>query len=506
MVVAACSSASVPDTTADPGPPPSVESTISTSVPTTTAITTTSTEPTTTVPTADGERGLAGIGDPFYPELGNGGYDVSHYQLNLDIDPEEGSLQGTATISAVALSDLSAFNLDLVGLEVSGVRVNGVEAVVLRDGREMTVTPETRLDAGRPFEVEIEYGGKPVTSTAVPFGSGWVHRDQLIYVIDEPDGASTWFPANDHPRDPATFGINLTVPAGYETVTSGVAVGGLDDPDLPDRWEIPEPTAPYLVALAVGDFVRTEQRPVDGVELTLWHPPGLDPRLLAPFDSHQAMISYYAELFGDYPFDRYGALVIDDPGLAAALETQTLSTFGILTLNLGEQVVAHELAHQWFGDSVRLDTWNDIWLNEGLATFAQWLWVEQANGPAAYDESVVDAYRLMSGENFGEGGAAEARRRFPPPAHPSPDDLFNPSVYLRGGLALVAVRDEVGDDVMWKILTEWHRRFGGSVATSQNFKDLVAELGGPEALSILTGHLESPLVPPLAVDRKKIPN
>ncbi len=470
------------------------------SITTTTSSTSTTTTSSTTTTTLPPVVGAAGIGDPLFPGLGNGGYEVDHYDLDLAIDPAAGTMKGTATIAATAQESLSGFSLDLVGLEVDEVKVDGEPATSQHEGRELAIRPPRVLEAGDVFEVTVDYHGQPQVGTAaVPFGGGWRREGDMVYVVDEPDGAASWFPANDHPRDPATYTITLTVPPGYDTVTSGLAVSGLDDPDQPDKWNIPEETATYLVAMAVGDFHHEELAPAGPVSLSLWYPPDLDQNLLEPFHHQAEMIDFLSGRFGAFPFDRYGALIIDDPTLGAALETQTLSTFGSPILPLGEQLVAHEMAHQWFGDSVRLQNWSDVWLNEGFATFAQWLWLEHRGGQVAYNGAVANAYHLMSGESLAEGsqGPALAQMRFPPPVKPRPNDLFNRSVYLRGGLALVALRDEVGDDTMWRILTRWHHQQAGSTATTGDFSDLVTELAGSSAERTLDAQLSSPLPPPM---------
>ncbi len=475
----------------------------------TSAVTTVAVEP---------RPGGPGIGDPLFPHLGNGGYDASEYRLHLEVDPATGSVVGTAEVAAVALFDLSSFDLDFVGLTVGtvGLVVGGRDTGVTwtREGRELKLEPATPIPAGATFVTTVTYQGVPgpVPSGPVPFSPGWRRVGDTIYVFDEPDGAAGWFPVNDHPRDRARVTLEVTVPAGFVVVSAGEGTAE-DGPggDTTYRWVIDEPVAPYLIPLGIGPFESRTETPAGSLPITTWYDPDIPEAMLEPFTRQAEIIGFFSERFGPYPFDRAGALVVEDSTLRAALETQEIVTYTSSALVWGDVVVAHELAHQWFGDAVTVDRWDDIWLNEGFATFAQWLWVEHRRGRDVYDGEVDRAYRLVSGlDQAGRADVSpdEAARRaqeaFPPPDDPRPDDLFNASVYQRGGLALVALRDMVGDDLTFEILSEWVRRYEGRSATSDDFLDLVADLAGPDAAALVESFVRAPRIPPLP-DRSLAP-
>ncbi len=463
----------------------------------------------TTSTTVVGRPGAAGLGDPLYPELGNGGYDVRHYALDLAYDPESGRLEGRATITAVATHDLSSFNLDLSGLEVVSVGVEGARASATRRGSELTLIPARALPAGETFTAEVEYAGVPAArdSGGPRFRTGWTRGADGVFVFSQPDGASTWFPANDHPLDKATFSVRVTVPSPAVVASAGVLEAVVaEDGQQTYHWESRHPTAPYLLPLAIGDLRMTEESGPGGVPIRNFFDDDLAESRLDLFRRQGEMLEFFTELFGPYPFEAYGALVVDAHEPAGALETQTLATFTLPALGLGEVVVAHELAHQWFGNSVSVAGWEDIWLNEGFATYASWLWEEQARGSGAVRNRARAAYDLVSGRRLiaqglsPEEAAAEAAKRFPPPGTPRPDDLFNPSVYQRGALTLHALRAEVGEEAFFGILRAFAAGFRYGNAATEDFVGLAEQVSGVALQDLFQRWLYEETVPPLPAD------
>lgn len=482
LVVTACSSSSPASTTTSP------------------ALIATSTS--TTEPPV-GIAAASGIGDAFYPHLGNAGYDVQHVDLQLRIDPEAPRIDGVALLEAVALDDLDSWSVDLSIMTVKSVTVDGQPADFEQSETELAVDPVATVLEGASFTTEITYGGKPVpfVSEAAPFDTGFLASKDGYFALSEPDGASSWFPANDHPRDKATYQVAVTVPRPYVVASSGVLVETLSDEDLITYvWQAKQPLAPYLLALAVGDLEVFEEVGPDGIAIRNYFDDDLV-GVAATFERQSEMLGYLSELFGPYPFESYGAIVLDTEDLGVALETQTISTFGLQALSLGEDVVVHELAHQWFGDSVSLTEWKDIWLNEGFATYAQWLWDEHTGGEAQRDAAIVEAYGVISGGVFvgqveDEAAAARlAEQAFPPPGSPQPDDLFNASVYLRGGLTLHALRLAVGDEAFFEILRTYASRFEYGHATTDEFISVAENVSGLPLADLFDAWLYQPTVP-----------
>jgi aminopeptidase N len=459
-----------------------------------------------------GAPGASGIGDRLYPELGNGGYDVDRYHFEIEVGADW-SVVATARVELTPLGDLSAFNLDLAGLDVQSVEVDGFEAAGFehRD-RELTIDLGGTARAGVPISVTVLYSGTPrsVPADAVPFRPGWQQGEEVAYLFSQPDGAQSLFPVNDHPLDRADVDLVVTTPTGVEAISGGAIVSesqaGSGDTVV---WEMID-IAPYLIPLAIGQFTVVSDRVVDGVQYDVWVSDDLvESTAIETFDIQPDVIAFFEERFGPYPFDRAGALIVDDD-LGAALETQTIPTYTATSARWGEIVIAHELAHQWFGDSITLEQWDDIWLNEGFATFAHWLWLEERFGRDRYDSEVEVAYRLLSGIGLTESGVTPAvaadrvRAAFPPPDDPRAADLFNRSVYDRGGLALVALRDSVGDTALFDLIRTYTQRFRGSSITTEAFLALVDEALGAEPAALLAAWVGDVEIPPLP-DRGLIP-
>ena len=454
----------------DASPSPSVDATTTT---------------TTSAAAPAGRAGAGGVGDPYFPDAGNGGYDVDHYVLDLTWDPTTQHIDGVTTVSAVAAEALASFSLDLIGLEVTAVEVDGIPARwERRHDHELVVTPVRTLAEGATFTAGVRYGGTPAAIAGpAPLEPGFTSDGREVYVASEPNGAATFFPCNDHPTDKASYEIRVTVPEALDVAANGLlrattagATGGTE------TWvfDAPDPMATYLVQVVVANLRFEELTGPAGLPIRNAYDADLGREVGAAFARQGEMIDFFADLFGPYPFATYGAVVVDED-LGFALETQTLSLFGSdLT---AEPVVAHELAHQWFGDHVSLGSWRDIWLNEGFATYAQWLWTEHRGG-GSLDE--------IARASAGSPGLDV------PPADPEADRLFQATVYVRGALTLHVLRHELGDDAFFEVLRTWVERYGGASATSGDFESLAEEVGGRDLSDLFDAWLRAPELPPLA--------
>jgi aminopeptidase N len=359
--------------------------------------------PNTTI--APGQPGTAGLGDPAFPQAGNGGYDAQHYRLDLAVDVEANVLTATVTMTAQATQNLSAFNLDFAGFTIDEVTVDAQPAETDRTEREMTILPARSLAAGEPFTTQVSYHGTP------PAGGAWHHQDGAIFVTGEPVGAATWYPVNNHPLDKATYTYRIHTHQPYEAVASGTLVETLEDGDrITYVWTMDRPMASYLSTIYVADLTIDDAEDPAGIPHQNYFPPRLAQTADDLFDTQDEMVAFFADRFGPYPFESYGAAVVDTDW-GGALETQSLSLFGRSGLGIEmdlpegielpieispQAIIAHELAHQWFGDSVSLKRWQDIWLKEGFATYASWLWLEHEEGEGALQDIVQRRYETVA--------------------------------------------------------------------------------------------------------------
>lgn len=439
-----------------------------------------------------GEIGTDGVGDLYYPGYGNGGYDVLDYDLVIDWDHEGRTMEATATIELVPTIRLSRFNLDLDGLEVRSVDVDGLAAGFERDGRELIISPAATLDADNTVTVVVGYHGRPrvLESLGAPFSGGWTDLGDTIIVVGEPEGAAGWYPVNEHPTDKATYRFTITADADLTVIANGFQISREEHGDDTITWiyETDDPQASYLTTVGIGDFRFHQGEPSrSGVPVRHWFQPEVFDASVITMERTGQMIDVFEDLFGTYPFDVYGSVVVD-ASLGFALETQTLSVFGgdlVDRFASYEDIVAHELAHQWFGNHVSLGQWRDIWLNEGFASYAEYLWFDEIDPNYDLDREIRNDYAFYS-------IIVDT-----PPGAPPPDDLFNVSVYLRGAFTLHALRTTVGEEAFWQIVRSWVDEFGGSYATTTDFIQLSEEVSGLDLGGFFDSWLYADEVPPL---------
>lgn len=418
--------------------------------------------------------GADGAGDPYFPLAGNGGYDVAHYDLALryqppaaDPAPLEGTLSGVATIDLTATQDLDRFDLDLRGLDVASVEVGGKSMSFERVGDELVVIPRPKLKTGTTTQVVVTYGGTTGRPTDIEGALyGWVTTRDGAMVANEPEGASTWYPVSDHPTDKATYDFAVTVPEGLVAVANGDLVGSeTADGWTTWTWSADDPMASYLSTASVGNYeLRTYETP-DGLPLIDAIDRDLAPSASEGLAQTAEMIELFEGEFGPYPFSSYGAIV-DDDSLGYALETQTRP---IYSRRASEGTVAHELAHQWMGNSVSPQRWQHIWLNEGWATYASWLWAEHDGGPTA-QEQFDEVMAIPADDEFWQLVVAD----------PGPFGLFQDPVYDRGAAALFALRTEIGDEAFDTLAHTWPQRYEDSDATTNDFQAVAEEASGAD--------------------------
>jgi aminopeptidase N len=426
--------------------------------------------------------------DSLFPEVGSSRYNVKHYALSLTYQTS-GSIKAKTTLLAKAKKPLRSFSLDLEGLTVDSVTVNGRTADFSRRDNKLIIKPTKVLD-GR-FWATIKYHGKPVTHID-PDGAqdGWIPTSDGATVLSEPVGAMTWFPNNNTPRDKATFDMKITVPSKLEVAGSGDLRSVRKNAGKETwRWVQPYQQATYLAMISIGnyDVYHSTMRTTTGRKLPIWS--FIEPKLGTQQAARALIpkaIRFLERRFGPYPFNSAG-IVVKDTEVGYALETQNRPVFDN---DEGETVDdltnVHEWAHQWYGDSVTLSDWGDIWLNEGFAAYAEWLWEAAHGGP-----STAEQFRTAYDDPETVWSPA-------PACLTDPADLFGQQSYLRGAMTLEALRQKVGSHDFFVILRTWAKQHKyGNVSTAQ-FIRLSERVSGQDLDAFFQAWLYTPEKPALS--------
>jgi len=407
-------------------------------------------------------RGTAPGVDDYVPGHGDSAYDVTDYHIRINYKVDGNQLTGWAELKVVALENFDQFSLDLHALRVTKVTVDGAAAAKYSNRRgKLVVWTRSAVAAGEEFSVVVNYTGSPTTVPDKVMGpAGWEELTDGVIVAAQPHGAPSWFPCNDRPSDKARYRISVTTPSEYYVVANGTLVDKRRRASA-TTWvyDQPEPMATYLATVQIG---RYELHTIDAaVPMYALVPQRLASQYDDAFGRQPEMLDAFIRLFGPYPFASYTVVVSDDD-LEIPLESQGLSTFGANYLRSdwgAVRLVAHELSHQWFGNSLTLGEWKDIWLHEGFACYAEWLWSEEAGDRTAHERAL---------ENWGRLAELDQDLRLD---DPGPELMFDDRVYKRGALLLHAIRLSIGDDAFFDLLRSWAQTHARSTVSTEMFID-----------------------------------
>ena len=399
--------------------------------------------------------------DSYLPAHGNGGYRVTHYDLDLDYRPGPARLAGRATITALAGSLLDGFSLDLGPFRIDRVTVDGKPVRYTHRAGKLRIRPSRPLRAGTPFTVEVRYVGTPRPVRSHWGEIGWEQLTDGALVASQPIGAPSWFPCNDHAADKASYRISVTTASPYTVLANGILVSRkVGAGSTTWLYSQPEPMSTYLATVQIGRYDLLEL----GYGQSAAVPPHLLPAFRHDFARQPDMLATFNTLFGPYPFETYSVVVVDEE-LEVPVEAQGLSTFGTNHIDGArstENLVAHELAHQWFGNSLTVADWRHIWLHEGFSTYAEWLWSESSGGPPAHTHATHSRTTLAT------------RPQDLILADPGVRRMFDDRVYQRGALTLHALRTTIGDHAFFPLLQSWTHTHRHSTVTTEQFTALAA--------------------------------
>ena len=428
--------------------------------------------------------------DPYLPTTGNFGYRVSRYELDREYKVAINRLAGAATLTAATLAELKSFTLDLsAALTVSKVTVNGKRPSQFRTSAgKLHITLADRLPAGASMTIAVRYGGTPRPIRTLWGEVGFEELTEGVLVAGQPNGASSWFPCEDRPSAKASFRVQISTESPYFAVANGKLLARRARAGMTTwSYEQAEPTSTYLITLQIGMYGR-HRMSKNGVEIFAVLPDRLRRDFEHDFGRQAQMMKLFVKLFGPYPLATGYTVVVTDDALEIPLEAQGISIFGANHCDgqrRSERLIAHELAHQWFGNSVTVQRWRHIWLHEGFACYAEWLWSEHC-GERSADELARHYYQRLAGspQNLVL-------------ADPGPRDMFDDRVYKRGALTLHALRKEIGDTNFFALLKEWTARYRHSSVVTDDFTGLAAQYSDTSLRALWAAWLYSPKVPPL---------
>jgi len=428
-----------------------------------------------------------GIGDALFPALGNPGIDVQHYVVALQYDPTRKHISATDHLDIDMTEDRTTFSLDSSGPVVSAVRIDGAAATFQSADPELIITPATPLTKGQKIGVDIDYTiDDPHAVLSTSGGSvGWFSTPGGSYVLDEPEGARTWLPSDDHPSDKASFRFELTVPTGVTAVANGGMVDHTSTTTTETWiWQEDRQMATYMIQLLTGDYEIVNGTGPNGLPL-ISVVLRSDRTTMQPYiDAISDEIDFFDDFFGPFPLDRYGIAITDStPGLAMETFERSLFSRGDFSSgrleNNQQLLLSHELTHQWFGDAVTPALWGDIWLSESFATYGEWMW--------------LDHLGQMPIEQSADAGLAS--RQVGATASPTADTLFGFNSYDGGAVVLHALRKTIGEDKFFTVLKEWAANNNGQSRTTADFVALAEQVAGQDLTEFFNTWLYADVVP-----------
>jgi aminopeptidase N len=404
--------------------------------------------------------------------------DVLSYDMNLELYPEKKLLEGDVLITGLILDKtLSSLDFNLYdNMQIESLSLNDIEAQYENKDSKLSIplsnslqgTPFGELDT---FRVKLKYKGTPVRMGLGSFIFGKINEQSVVYNLSEPTFASTWFPCNDIPTDKALLDIKITNDSSQTSVSNGVLV---DEKITGSRktchWKTYYPISTYLISVYSSKYLKFKDEyisPLTSEKMPIEYyvfPEDLEEAKI-DFKDHPKMISFFSKTFGEYPFikEKYG--VAEFLWQLGAMEHQTITGIGsnfVSGRRFFEDIYVHELAHHWWGNAVGPISWNDIWLNEGFATYSEALYAEYKAGANALQSVMLSKFQ----ENF-TGKLSEPG-----------NNLFSTTVYDKGGWVLHMLRWEVGDSLFFKILRSYYENYKYKNASTKDFQTVCETLSG----------------------------
>jgi aminopeptidase N len=447
-------------------------------------------------------HGISGgdsIGDRYIPSIGNTGYDVQAYLIDMIFSSHIDAITATVTLSSlVTLADLGRLSLDFIGYNVDGVQVDGQYVHFYRSPDKLYVDLPQSYAKGKTLVMKVSYHGQILSQgsqyiNGFPLGLRTIPSDKLDYAVAEPNGAHAWFPCNDHPRDKAVYTFNLTVPAGFTAIANGTLLNvSSSSSQQTFHWREKFPMAPYLATVMVGNYQRVDASTVDNVIIRHYTFEG-DPDYSNLLADTRDMMEYFSQLIASYPFDEFGFAFIhtvdDQKRFAEETQTMVMVDTHYMESQQAVGVLAHELAHQWFGDAVSLASWNEVWLKEGMATYLTALWLDHQGYV-----SLPDMMTSLENDLVSQANTFTYPLNQPPYAA-----MYGSSTYNKGAWVYHMLRQQIGDDNFTEFLRRYYKNFNGGNASTADVQALAREVSGIDLSTFFEEWVYAPGIPELTV-------
>ncbi|WP_188895361.1 M1 family metallopeptidase [Microlunatus endophyticus] len=441
------------------------------------------------VSTGSSDRGGPGVGDPYYPDYGSSGYDARKYTINLNWAPKTQKLSGTTTIDARSDHELLSFYVDLV-LPVTKITVNGRPARFDREGSyDVRIVPQRAIRAHKAFSVTVTYGGNPANHR-IDNVEPWSVTGDEVTAAGEPEGSAWWYPANDHPSDPASYDVSVRVPAGLDVISNGRLVSrdtGHEKSFDTWHWVTPQTLDTYQSLLSIGHY-EIEQGTAGRWPYVYAVSDNLSAadrkKAFANLELTPKIISAEENVYGPYPYDAIGGLVTGHDLWYDGLESATRPVYDARDMTHGNasSLLAHELAHMWFGDHVTLKQWNDIFISEAYASFSQWWYAEKTGGRSAASQLQRTYDQYANTPELWHISMID----------PGRDHLFD-AVYLRGPMTLQALRTVIGDEAFFRLARTWAQR--GGVHSLEDWMKLAERISHQDLTGFFQAWIYGPTAP-----------
>ncbi len=400
------------------------------------------------------------------------GFDITKYTLNITIDDANHYISGNVIANVTAEEDLNSIEYNLVALSVDEVKVNN-QNVDFTFNENIINIPLQNINAGDEFTTIVTYHGNPVLTGGV-YNLGMFFQQNAVFTISDPNAARNWWPCYDHPWDKAIVDLNVTVRDDWNEASNGLRTGIDDNNDGTKtyHWVGENPMTTFLVTISASNFIELDDD-FNGIPIMNFVNPGIQNAALTDFSNLPFMMQVFSEKYGDYPFEKYGN-VVEPMATFGGMEHQTMTTLAsnIIDGNHGhETTIAHELAHQWFGDCLTPLTWKDVWLSESFATYSECVYTQQWQGFDAMVNYVQSSYHNYYKNWMGANGVR-------PIYNPPYNETFAPPVYEKGASVLHMLRLKVGDQAFWQILQTYFQTFHNSNVVTNDFKNIAEQVSG----------------------------